>query len=322
MSEIKVNVEHILHKKSAVKDKMPTASQLQLGELAINYNAENPFISFKNSDGIVQKLTAESNEGIISGISVDDENEFILIDKVSPDGTLEQLSGDAKSIVFENDVKNGLEVISGNVNVKIDSASDSGLTVSSDGVKMNADAVIDSASTNAIENKEVWRNFDEIRIVSADTTTGKTYTLKVMNTNKDEVIKVPNDRYVSGITVDNTNQQIVLDVVKEDKTLQQLTGDATNIVFESDINNGLEVDTHNVKVKIDSTSVSGLTVSANGVKLTADTAINSASTNVVQNKVVYEQLDGLKFKHLTQAEYDALATKDSMTVYVIYEPNP
>ena len=322
MSEIKGNVEHILHKKSAVKDKMPTASQLQLGELAINYNAENPFISFKNSDGIVQKLTAESNEGIISGISVDDENEFILIDKVSPDGTLEQLSGDAKSIVFENDVKNGLEVISGNVNVKIDSASDSGLTVSSDGVKMNADAVIDSASTNAIENKEVWRNFDEIRIVSADTTTGKTYTLKVMNTNKDEVIKVPNDRYVSGITVDNTNQQIVLDVVKEDKTLQQLTGDATNIVFESDINNGLEVDTHNVKVKIDSTSVSGLTVSANGVKLTADTAINSASTNVVQNKVVYEQLDGLKFKHLTQAEYDALATKDSMTVYVIYEPNP
>ena len=72
-----------------------------------------------------------------------------------------------------------------------------------------------------------------------------------------------------------------------------------------------------------------------GSSITVDTALDSGSTNPVQNKVIYNKIDeveqvtaaglnalndnfgGLKLVKLTQAEYNALATKDSSTLYII-----
>lgn len=49
------------------------------------------------------------------------------------------------------------------------------------------------------------------------------------------------------------------------------------------------------------------------------TSITSASTDseITSAKAVYDQLGGLKLVKLTQSEYDALATKDSSTLYII-----
>ena len=49
------------------------------------------------------------------------------------------------------------------------------------------------------------------------------------------------------------------------------------------------------------------------------TSINSSSTDsqVPSAKAVYDQFGGLKLVKLTQSEYDALATKDSSTLYII-----
>lgn len=231
------------------------------------------------------------NDQFISALTVDNANQKILLDKVKIDGTVERLSGDATNIIFEDDVKNGLEVVNHLVNVKIDATSDSGLTVSSGGVKMNADAVIDSASTNAIENKEVWRNLNEIHIVSGETADGKTYKLNVLGVDKAETINVPNGSNVTAITVDDASQSIKLDIKQADGTTSTLSGDATNVIFEDDVNNGLEVDNHNLKVKIDATSDSGLTVSSAGIKFNADDVIDSASTNAIENKAVYDALE-------------------------------
>lgn len=55
-------IEKIILKKSAVLDKMPTAEQLDFGELAINYNAEHPFLSFKDSDGDILPLNDYSQD--------------------------------------------------------------------------------------------------------------------------------------------------------------------------------------------------------------------------------------------------------------------
>lgn len=55
-------IEKIILKKSAVLDKMPTAEQLDFGELAINYNAEHPFLSFKDSDGDIMPLNDYSQD--------------------------------------------------------------------------------------------------------------------------------------------------------------------------------------------------------------------------------------------------------------------
>ena len=49
------------------------------------------------------------------------------------------------------------------------------------------------------------------------------------------------------------------------------------------------------------------------------TSISSSSTDsqVPSAKAVYDKLDGLKLKKITQSEYDSLSTKDNSTLYVI-----
>ena len=232
-------------------------------------------VSGETADGKTYKLNvlgvdkAETinvpNGSNVTALTVDDASQSIKLDIKQADGTTSTLSGDATNVIFEDDVKNGLEVDNHNIKVKIDATSDSGLTVSSGGVKMNADAVIDSASTNAIENKEVYRNFDEIHITSAETTSSTTYTLNVMGVDKDVKVEVANDQYVSAITIDNANQQIILDKVNADGTVTQLSGDATNIIFEDDIQDGLKVVNHEVYIDlVDDEQI--LTVDANGLK--------------------------------------------------------
>lgn len=55
-------IEKIVLKKSVILDKMPTKDQLDFGELAINYNAEHPFLSFKDSDGDIMTLNDYSQD--------------------------------------------------------------------------------------------------------------------------------------------------------------------------------------------------------------------------------------------------------------------
>ncbi len=55
-------IEKIILKKSAVLDKMPTQDQLDFGEIALNYNAEHPFLSFKDSDGDIMTLNDYSQD--------------------------------------------------------------------------------------------------------------------------------------------------------------------------------------------------------------------------------------------------------------------
>ena len=55
-------IEKIILKKSSVLDKMPTADQLEYGEIALNYNAEHPFLSFKDSDGDIMPLNDYSQD--------------------------------------------------------------------------------------------------------------------------------------------------------------------------------------------------------------------------------------------------------------------
>lgn len=43
-------------KRSAELGKTPTAEQLDYGEVALNYNAEEPFLSIKDSNNNIQKI--------------------------------------------------------------------------------------------------------------------------------------------------------------------------------------------------------------------------------------------------------------------------
>ena len=254
MTKVK-KIGAVLHKKSAVSGKTPTAAQLEYGEIAVNYNADTPFVSFKNSEDSIVKIVPADN---VTALTVDNANQQIILDKVNANGTVTQLSGDATNIIFEGDVKDGLEVDNHLVKVKLKTG-EKVLTVDTGGVESHISLSAETSVANGAATLST--------ILSGNTQQLNNIEHKISSGN--------------GIAV---------------------SGGTTGVT---------------VSAKIDATSASGLTVSANGIKLSGDTAINSASTNVVQNKVVYEQLDGLKFKHLTHAQYDALATKDPNTCYII-----
>ena len=67
--------EKIILKKSSVLDKMPTAEQLEYGEIALNYNAAHPFLSFKDSDGNITALN-DYSDAIKKKLNITDFNTF------------------------------------------------------------------------------------------------------------------------------------------------------------------------------------------------------------------------------------------------------
>lgn len=70
-------IQKIILKKSAVEDKMPAAEQLEYGEIAINFNTMNPFISFKDTADGIRQIKDYSNEiQNINGSLTDAKNEI------------------------------------------------------------------------------------------------------------------------------------------------------------------------------------------------------------------------------------------------------
>ena len=54
-----------------------------------------------------------------------------------------------------------------------------------------------------------------------------------------------------------------------------------------------------------------------GGTINIDQSVISGSSNAVSGGAVYTQMGGLKLEKITQSAYDALATKDADTLYVI-----
>lgn len=66
---------HLVHQKSNVLDKVPSASTIYYGEIAVNYNADAPAIYLKDSnDDIVkfidEKAVLSATEDAITGITL------------------------------------------------------------------------------------------------------------------------------------------------------------------------------------------------------------------------------------------------------------
>lgn len=65
-------------------------------------------------------------------------------------------------------------------------------------------------------------------------------------------------------------------------------------------------------------------IGGGGSSATVDSGLSTTSENAVQNKVITSELEkkldksnAVKIARLTQAEYDALSTKDNNTLYII-----
>lgn len=53
-------IEHLVHKKSATQGKEPAPTAITYGEIAVNYNAANPFLSIKNTNDEIVRIQDSS----------------------------------------------------------------------------------------------------------------------------------------------------------------------------------------------------------------------------------------------------------------------
>ena len=88
----------------------------------------------------------------------------------------------------------------------------------------------------------------------------------------------------------------------------------TNIQYYSSLYWTTPTQTFNISIDFDDSNiVAGGGSGGGGSSITVDANIDSTSTNPVENKAIYEAL-----QPMTQAEYDALSSKD-LPIYFIYE---
>ena len=68
--------QELIHIHSSVEGKVPSASTIKTGEIAVNYNSKNPFLSFKDSENNVVKVSTDDwvNENFVTLGDLADNN--------------------------------------------------------------------------------------------------------------------------------------------------------------------------------------------------------------------------------------------------------
>lgn len=155
-------IEKIILKKSAVLDKMPTPEQLEYGEIALNFNTMNPFISFKDTaDGIRQIKDYSDEIQNINGSLTDAKNEINYLRTLSTDnhtnlmflrGDFEDFKADNTNtinVLDRNVSQNSSEIatLSTSVDKKVDKSDITQSTGTSETAVMSQKAVSDALST-------------------------------------------------------------------------------------------------------------------------------------------------------------------------------
>ena len=98
--------QELIHIHSAVKDKVPSASSIKAGEIAVNYNSNNPFLSFKDSANNVVKVSTDNwvNENFAT---LDDLDEVAFTTSASLTSLDKRVTNveNKSSDVYDTDIK-------------------------------------------------------------------------------------------------------------------------------------------------------------------------------------------------------------------------
>lgn len=171
-------------------------------------------------------------------------------------------------------------------------------SVEATGVTINGDAVatepyVDAATSGKADTSAVTAVNDALTAHTANTNVHVTSAEKAEWDDKAEVIELTQAQYNALVTKDPD----VLYVIS-DATAADISNYWTSAQTQSAI-------TQAVSGKVDTSAIT--------------TTITSGSTDaqVPSAKAVYDTLGGLKLVSLTQAQYDALVTKDASTIYFI-----
>lgn len=177
---------HLVHVKSAVPDKAPSASTIEYGEIAVNYNSETPALYIKDDEDNIVKFISEPYFTKIVGTGITENDgetitpltEVIEQDEIAISSALNDL----------NDRKTDKGYVDGaisGVTADIDGLSDEVNSLSSSLTNnyytknevdyaieesvIDVDDHLDSASTNPVENRAIyeWIVEDELTVAAA-----------------------------------------------------------------------------------------------------------------------------------------------------------
>jgi len=270
---------HLVHVKSNVPDKAPSASTLNYGEIAVNYNADSPALYIRDDDDNIVKFISEPYFLKIVGTGVTENDsetitpisEIIQQDEETVAAALNDLNNRKADISYVDDAVSSITI---DVDTELDSAStnpvenralyqvivDNEESVAAalndlndriDNISFDVDSELDSASTNPLENRAIYAILeeDEQAIAAA---------LNDLNDRIDN-ITIDVDSELDSASTNPVENRVLYQVIVED---EEAIAAALN-----DLNDRID----NISIDVDG-------------------ELDSASTNPVENQVITNAL--------------------------------
>ena len=306
---------HLVHVKSNVVNKLPSANVINYGEIAVNYNANSPALAIKDSNDNIVKFAPQSyvdsnfvydaeyySSGSTHEIRLYDASRNVLAtidaDDFIKDGMVHDvyITGDTMVITFNTDA--GHEDIELDITDIFDP--DIYYTKSEVDEKTVVDSALDTGSTHPVQNKVVYQYIldNELAIAAS---------LNDLNDRKADKSYV--DAAVSSITIDVDS---VLDSASTNPVENRVIYDALNNV-SIDVDDHMDSASTNPvqnkvlwKVIADDEKVTSAALNdledrkadktyvddaIENITIDVDDQLDSASTNPVENRVVYNALE-------------------------------
>lgn len=206
---------HLVHVKSNVLDKAPSASTISYGEIAVNYNVDSPALYIKDDEDNIVKFISEPYFEKIVGTGVT-ENDGVTITPIS-----EVIQEDEEVVSAALNDLNNRKADKSDLDDAI-----SGLTEYIDeqvsAATIEVDSELDSGSTNPVENRAIWKVIvDNELIVSS--------ALNDLNDNKADRSELSdfadiNDVAITGVTQSGSGNAVTA-VTVSNKRLTVSKGD-------------------------------------------------------------------------------------------------
>ena len=274
------------HVRTATANKAPSASTINYGEIAVNYNHDTPAIYIKdNQNNIVKFISEPYFEKIVgTGVTENDGETFtplsevIQQDEMTVSAALNDLNDRKADKSYVDDAVSSITIY---VDSQLDSASTNPVEnrviyEALEGIRIEVDTELDSASTNPVENRVIYQVIvdDEEAISSA---------LNDLNSRKADKSYV--DSAVSSITidVDSTLDSASTNPV-ENSAITSVINEITDDIREMDEVVSAALNDLNDK-KAD---VSYVDEAISSVTIYVDSQLDSASTNPVENRAVWQ----------------------------------
>ena len=300
------NKLHLVHVKSSVLDKAPVASDINYGEIAVNYNSGSTALYIRDhADNIVK----------FSPMTVDSELDT---------GSTNPVSNSAiTNVIYENE-----EIIAAALNdLETRKADKEYVDEAISGITIDVDDHMDSASTNPVQNKVVKEYIDEAVssiTIDVDSELDSGSTNPVANsaitsylTDAEYVISQAfndlEDRKADKSYVDSAVSSITIDVDSE------LDSGSTNpvenrAIWEELDELGLVIGQSLNDLETRKADKEYVDEAVSAVTIDVDEEVDSASTNPVENRAIYEYIS--EIEEVVSASLNDLETRKADKSYV------